>query len=601
MAITKEWLKQAASTQSYSKGEGYINDVDDLVKQGDTYSALVFGSEEYEVTITDRVNGTPFGECDCPYDHGGICKHIVAVGLNIIKGNFETEELEEEEEEIISINADSETNSSINIPQILPTKTFYDDFFLQKEDSLRISFLRQLFANDDKLRRQFFEFSKPKGVTQTSKVEQQSIEKIAKKLNDKLSKISELDADDFYSKGRGRYHDYDDEGEGVVEWVEEKIEAVFAPFEIELKLKIQNGMVVTATEILIGLYEGCLGLDFDGDLEDYMSDDFESIALTNLLDIIEGQKDALKTVIFHENDVKTSILLILNRWVKRKDNIGAISFFQDYFIALSHRAGIATWLINEAKDRSLTLSMINLTLANAETVKNDALWLASAESVAKDNPAIMQLLLDKYLALNNLEAFHKWAKTAFTKFEHPNFVPYLKTKVLVEYNEALYIDIHLQNATQTSSLIDFLTVRPLLSKQKEANFIEMCKKVKQNLYVDILYRDGNLTGILSFIEEKGKPDSTFSFNSFDVQKALSYIIEKFPDDVFDIVQFQTDKALKSMKMDRSGYASACANLKPLKNLPKSHQMDLKTYLESLRSRFQGKPAFLDELKNIGLG
>ena len=601
MAITKEWLKQATTGQSYSKGEGYIDDVDDLVKQGDTYTAVVFGSEEYEVTITDIANGTPLGECDCPYDHGGICKHIVAVGLNIIKGNFETEELEDDDE-IISINANSESPPSVKIPQILPTTTFYDDFFLQKEDSLRTSFLRQLFANDDKLRRQFFEFSKPKEVTQTPKVEQQSIEKIAKRLNDKLSKISELDADDFYSKGRGRYHDhYDDEGEGVVEWVEDKIGAVFTPFEIELKLKIQNGMVVTATEMLIGMYEGCLGLDFDGDLEDYMGDDFESIALAHLSSIMGEQKDALKMVIFHENDIKTSILLILNRWAKRKDSIGAISFFQNYFIALSTREDIATWLIKEAKDRSLTLSMINLTLANAETVKNDALWFASAESVAKENAAIMQLLLDKYLALNNVEAFHKWAKTAFTKFEQPNFVPYLKSKVLVEYDEALYIDVHLKSATQTSTLADFLTVRSLLSKQKEANFIEMCKKEKQNLYIDILNKDGNLAGILAFIEEKGKPNGNYFYYNFDIQKALSYIVEKFPDDVFDIVQFKTNEALKNMKMDRSGYESACSHLKPLKNLPKSHQTFLKTYLESLRSRFQGRPAFLDELRKMGLG
>jgi hypothetical protein len=601
MAITNEWLKQASSTQSYSKGKDYINDVDDLVKQGNTYTAVVFGSEEYEVMIDDT-GITPHAECDCPYDHGGICKHIVAVGLNIIKGNFETEDIKEEDEDIIVNDVASTNDPSVKQPQILPTTTFYDDFFLQKEDALRTAFLRQLFANDDKLRRQFFEFSKPKEVTQMPKVEQQSIEKIAKKLNDKLFKISELDVDDFYSRGRGRYNDYyDDEGEGVIAWIDEKIEAAFAPLEIELKVKIQNGIVVTATEMLIGMYEGCLGLDFDGDLEDYMGDDFESIALTHLLSIMDGQKDALKTVIYHENDVKTSILLILNRWAKRKDSIGAISFFQNYFIALSTRVDIATWLIEEAKDRSLTLSMINLTLANAETVKNEALWLASAESVAKDNAAIMQLLLDKYLAFNNLEAFHKWAKTAFTKFEHPNFVPYLKTKVLSKYDEALYIDVHLKSATQTSTLDDFLTVRPLLSKQKEANFIEMCKKEKQNLYIDILNKDGNLAGILAFIEEQGKPSGNYFYFNFDLQKALSYIVEKFPDDVFDIVQFQTDKALKSMKMDRSGYASACANLKPLKKLPKSHQTDLKPYLESLRSRFHGKPAFMDELKKIGLG
>jgi hypothetical protein len=600
MAITKEWLKQAATTQSYSKGKDYIDDVDDLVKRGNSYTAVVFGSEEYEVMIEDT-GIIPHAECDCPYDHGGLCKHIVAVGLNIIKGNFETEEVEEDEDIIVDYVA-STNDPSVKQPQILPTTTFYDDFFLQKEDALRTAFLRQLFANDDKLRRQFFEFSKPKVVTQTPKIEQQSIEKIAKRLNDKLSKLSDLEPDDFYSRGRGRYNDYyDDEGDGLVDWMLEKIAAAFAPFEIELKIKIQNGIVVTATEMLIGMFEGCLGLEFDGDIENYMGDDFESIALTHLLNIMDGQNDALKTVIFHDNDIKTSILLILNRWAKRKDSLGAISFFQNYLIALSTRMDIATWLIKEMKERSLTLSLINLTLANAETVKNEALWLASAESVAKENAAVIQLLLDKYLALNNLEAFHKWAKTAFTKFEHPNFVPYLKTKVLVEHDEALYIDVHLKSATQTSTLDDFLTVRPLLSKQKEANFIEMCKKEKQNLYVDILYKDGNLAGILAFIEEKGKPNSSIFYYNFDLQKALSYIVEKFPDDVFDIVQFQTDKALKGMKMDRSGYASACANLKPLKNLPKSHQTDLKTYLESLRSRFAGKPAFLDELKKIGLG
>jgi uncharacterized Zn finger protein len=100
MAITTEWLKQASSTQSYSKGKDYINDVDDLVKHGNTYTAVVLGSEEYEVMINDT-GITPHAECDCPYDHGGICKHIVAVGLNIIKGNFETED-EEDEDTIVN-------------------------------------------------------------------------------------------------------------------------------------------------------------------------------------------------------------------------------------------------------------------------------------------------------------------------------------------------------------------------------------------------------------------------------------------------------------------------------------------------------------------
>ena len=37
MPITKDWLRQAANAQSFSKGESYYNNVEDLVKQGDTY------------------------------------------------------------------------------------------------------------------------------------------------------------------------------------------------------------------------------------------------------------------------------------------------------------------------------------------------------------------------------------------------------------------------------------------------------------------------------------------------------------------------------------------------------------------------------------
>ena len=37
MPISKDWLRQAANAQSFSKGESYYNNVEDLVKQGDTY------------------------------------------------------------------------------------------------------------------------------------------------------------------------------------------------------------------------------------------------------------------------------------------------------------------------------------------------------------------------------------------------------------------------------------------------------------------------------------------------------------------------------------------------------------------------------------
>jgi hypothetical protein len=103
-------------------------------------------------------------------------------------------------------------------------------------------FLRQLFANDEKLRRQFFEFSKPKTKTVEIVLEEGLIEKTAERLNKKLSKLSDLDPNDFYSsQGYGRYNDYyDDDGEGVQEWMDEKIAKVFTPFETEVQQYVQN-------------------------------------------------------------------------------------------------------------------------------------------------------------------------------------------------------------------------------------------------------------------------------------------------------------------------------------------------------------------------
>ena len=292
MAITKQWLRNAANPQSYSKGESYYDNVDDLVKQGDSYTAVVFGTDDYEVTITDQTHGEPSSFCDCPYDYDGICKHIVAVGLNIIDGKFDVEE-----EDLKAISNDKEAAK-------LPSATFYDDFFLKKEESLQAAFLRHLFANDDKLRRQFYEFSKPKTViisAPTGATTDNLIEKTTSRLSQKMEGIGKLEPDDFYD-GHDGYDNYDDEGQ-YEEWREKQIEDAFAPFEKEAQQYIQNGAIQATTEFFIGLYEGCLGLEFDGDTADYISDDFESVALRVLESLILRQNETIKTAVFHENDV----------------------------------------------------------------------------------------------------------------------------------------------------------------------------------------------------------------------------------------------------------------------------------------------------------
>jgi len=64
-------------------------DVKKLEKVGENeFSAMVFGTEKYNVFI--KLNGDAIAahECDCPYDYGNVCKHKVAVFYAIRNGNF---------------------------------------------------------------------------------------------------------------------------------------------------------------------------------------------------------------------------------------------------------------------------------------------------------------------------------------------------------------------------------------------------------------------------------------------------------------------------------------------------------------------------------
>lgn len=56
--------------------KGYVTDVDEL-GDGD-YEITVEGSETYTVNLSIKGNVATEFECDCPYDMGPVCKHVVA-------------------------------------------------------------------------------------------------------------------------------------------------------------------------------------------------------------------------------------------------------------------------------------------------------------------------------------------------------------------------------------------------------------------------------------------------------------------------------------------------------------------------------------------
>jgi uncharacterized Zn finger protein len=89
MPITEGTIHDLATAESYERGENYYqtNSVSEIQQRGDIILARVEGSriEPYHVAVTVSAHEVVTTSCTCPYDWGGICKHLVAVLLCYVR------------------------------------------------------------------------------------------------------------------------------------------------------------------------------------------------------------------------------------------------------------------------------------------------------------------------------------------------------------------------------------------------------------------------------------------------------------------------------------------------------------------------------------
>jgi uncharacterized Zn finger protein len=87
--LTEAHVRELASEKSFERGEDYYRDgaVLEPVRQVSELRAQCQGSdyEPYQVSATLTERGIAETSCTCPYDYGGICKHIVALLLTYVR------------------------------------------------------------------------------------------------------------------------------------------------------------------------------------------------------------------------------------------------------------------------------------------------------------------------------------------------------------------------------------------------------------------------------------------------------------------------------------------------------------------------------------
>ncbi|HEX8221066.1 MAG TPA: SWIM zinc finger family protein [Chloroflexia bacterium] len=93
--ITEEQVQTIATPKSFERGSDYLERgaVLSLVLRGNRLFAEVQGSDydPYRVAVELHKSGIAVGNCTCPYEFGGACKHIVATLLAYIQTPEEIE------------------------------------------------------------------------------------------------------------------------------------------------------------------------------------------------------------------------------------------------------------------------------------------------------------------------------------------------------------------------------------------------------------------------------------------------------------------------------------------------------------------------------
>ena len=86
--LTEAHIRNLATRPSFERGENYYHQgaILEPVRQAGNLLAQCEGSdyEPYQVSATLDEDGIAATLCSCPYDFGGICKHVVALLLTYL-------------------------------------------------------------------------------------------------------------------------------------------------------------------------------------------------------------------------------------------------------------------------------------------------------------------------------------------------------------------------------------------------------------------------------------------------------------------------------------------------------------------------------------
>ena len=605
--FTKQQIKQLANTTSYQRGVEYFESgaVRKITREGNVFEAKVSGSSKYRVSLEINKGGDLDFECSCPYDYDGICKHSVAMGLAV---------LSEFGDELKVAQKPTETSKN-------EVSTDFKTVFEQTKPDEKLRFLQSLLQKDPNLQQQFVRFmgavapvavakATPKKLAVLSRLQ---VETMSTEVYEKLSDLT-FDDKNLSKYARKYGYDYDemmyDEGDMMYDLGDEIVTNLLKPHAEKLLKVLQEGKLLEATEIWLGVYEGCISAT-EPQADDYdMMADFTETTTTAWFGLLESAYTLIEKTLFAPAETQQTIDLLVERckYLEKEaekiedhdDAMGVYELkdFEQFLMALATDPETATYLYKSLKNNDLfDTNVAFVALKIAKTTNDDKLYVETAEHFANTDANIAAQLLQKYAAQNDRSNLLRVAQNVWPRFKD-RFNDFVIENISAQEDSKLHLQALESRCVAKTSLKDYDTLRSFWNEKKRNEFINKHKTQWQNgnnhLFLSQLLELENRTLEIKELIEKMNWDY-----SRDLPKVLQIAAKYYPADCSKMTKKRADDALANGQRGRDLYQRIASWLEALHKVPELQANTLQ-FADYLATEYSRLSALREELRNVKL-
>lgn len=578
MAITRKWLEKNASPMSFERGRELAeNQSIEVTQQGLIYHAKIYGEHPYLVQFED-LGTDPTATCTCPFDWGGICKHIVAVGLTIVKGEFETVETHP----IISSSAKA-------TPILTNANTFFEDIFLKADLEIQYTFLRQLFTQNPTFIGQFKAYIHSEEVP----IDSSNIEKIAEKVARGFSKIP-LDIE----KRQNRYDDsyYYDEDDGT-DWALEKLNKKFNPYFLQGQELLEKGNLMAFLSFQVGVYEGLIhseepiyNSDYGAIFPDY------SKTLRNIFsEHLHKSFPFLSQMIIQDAMGNACTDLLLYR-AETYYNTNIRYDFRDweaFWMHILQSEGTAQHLLNCLKGLTMYIPEIpRLVMKATHLIGDMQTWAATGEAYCVKNRDISLEILQYYQQKQDIKGLVNVVNKIFTQEQYPD-TTFLLNYINPQADRNLYMNVLGTEVFSKSNISLYKKYTELASRQEKEKLIDSIENKAYNrlFYAEVLVEEGEYEKVFPLMER--------IYHEKDVPAMLKLVVPHLTEKCWEWTKkFVSDK-LQDGKRSRDMYNALAQSIALFLSIP-AYVPQAKLFAISLNNNYKRLIALKDELERMKL-